>query len=500
MKIGFSEPSLPKSGVVVAFSLADRALGPTARRLDEAAGGIVAKALAGSRFAGKAGETLAVALPAGAGPDRLLLVGLGAADKADALAAQSAGGALAGALNRAGETDAAVVVDAFEGAKLDPAAMAAEMAFGARLAAYRFDRYRTKLKPEQKPTLKKLSFGASEASAAKKAFQRLDKVADGVWFCRDLVNEPGNVVYPETLADRCRELEALGVEVEILDEKRMAKLGMGALLGVARGSARPPRMICMVWNGAPDAKDKRPLALVGKGVTFDTGGISLKPGAGMWDMKWDMGGAGAVIGAMRAIAGRKAKANVVAVVGAVENMPDGDAQRPGDIVTSMSGQTIEVLNTDAEGRLVLADAIWYAQKTYRPRAIVDLATLTGAIMIALGTEQAGLFANDDDLAAKLQAAGAATGDKLWRMPLSDAYDRMIDADQADMKNIAGDRNAGSVVGAQFIQRFVEAGVPWAHLDVAGTVWSSKDAPTAPKGATGYGVRLLDRLVADAFEG
>jgi len=499
MKIGFSEPSLPKSGVVVAFSLADRALGPTARRLDEAAGGILGRALAGSRFTGKAGETLSAALPPGAGPDRLLLVGLGAADKADALAAQSAGGSLLTAMNRAGEAEATVLVDAFEGAPLDPAAMAAEMAFGARLAAYRFDRYRTKEKKEQKPTLKKLSFGASEASAAKKAFQRLDRLADGVCLARDLANEPGNVVYPETLAARCRELEALGVQVEVLDEKRMAKLGMGALLGVARGSAKPPRLVCMVWNGAPDAKDKRPVALVGKGVTFDSGGISLKPGAGMWDMKWDMGGAAAVAGAMHAIAARKAKANVVGVIGAVENMPDGDAQRPGDIVTSMSGQTIEVLNTDAEGRLVLADALTYVQKTYKPRAIVDLATLTGAILVALGTEQAGLFANDDDLAAKLQAAAAATGDKVWRMPLGDAYDRMIDADQADMKNIAGDRNAGATIGAVFLQRFVEAGVPWAHLDVAGTVWATKDAPTTPKGATGYGVRLLDRLVADAFE-
>ncbi len=494
MKVAFAEPALPKSGMLVALCLEDRQLSPTARAVDEASGGLVGRAMAASRFQGKANEVLSVALPAGAGPDGLLLVGLGKAEKVDDLSAQAAGGTMLGALNRAGATDAAVAVDTLAEVTLAAGALAAGMAFGARLAAYRFDRYKTKEKKDAKPTLKKLSFGVEGAAAAKKQWGRLDKVADGVFLTRDLVNEPANVIYPETLADRCKALTDLGIEVEILDERQMAKLGMGALLGVSQGSARPPRMVVMKWNGASgDGKD--PIALVGKGVTFDTGGISLKPGAGMWDMKWDMAGAGAVVGAMAAIAGRKAKANVVGVVGAVENMPSGTAQRPGDIVHSMSGQTIEVLNTDAEGRLVLADAIWYTQQTFKPKLIVDLATLTGAIMIALGSENAGLFANDDALAEKLTAAGKKVGEKVWRMPLSDAYDRMIDADQADMKNIAGERWAGATVGAQFIGRFVKD-VPWAHLDVAGVVWSGKDAPTAPKGATGYGVRLLDQLVAD----
>jgi len=498
MKISFADPALPSSGTLVAFATEERQLSPTARTLDERSGGLIARAMAGGRFAGKANEVLPVTLPAGLGPDQVLLVGLGKAEKADEAAAQAAGGTVVGALNRAGRTEAAVALDAVPGAKLSAARMAAEFAFGARLASYRFDKYRTKEKAEQKPSLQALAIGVPESGAAGKAYQDLEKVADGVFLTRDLVNEPGNVIYPETLAERCLELTQLGVEVEILDEKQMAKLGMGALLGVAQGSDRPPRLIVMRWNGG--AKGDKPVAFVGKGVTFDTGGISLKPGPGMWDMKFDMAGAAAVIGAMAAIAGRKAKANVVAVVGAVENMPGSNAQRPGDIVTSMSGQTIEVLNTDAEGRLVLADAVWYTQETFKPRLMVDLATLTGAILIALGSEHAGLFANDDALADQLLAAGRSTGEKLWRMPLSDAYDKMIDADQADMKNIAGGtRDAGSIVGAQFIQRFTN-GVPWAHLDVAGTVWSTKDTPTGPKGATGYGVRLLDRFIADNFEG
>jgi leucyl aminopeptidase len=292
-------------------------------------------------------------------------------------------------------------------------------------------------------------------------------------------------------------LAELGVVVEVLDEKKMKKLGMGALLGVGQGSVKPPRLVVMRWNGAPDDKEG-PLAFVGKGVTFDTGGISLKPGPGMEEMKWDMAGAGAVIGLMAALAGRKAKANVVGVVGLVENMPDGNAQRPGDIVTSMSGQTIEILNTDAEGRLVLADALWYTQAQYKPRFMVNLATLTGAIIVSLGHEHAGLFSNNDELADRLLQAGKSTGEALWRMPLSPAYDKDIDCDAADMKNIGSAGKAGSITAAQFLQRFVN-GLPWAHLDIAGTAWSKKDTATVPKGATGYGVRLLDRFVADFYE-
>ena len=293
------------------------------------------------------------------------------------------------------------------------------------------------------------------------------------------------------------ELRELGIDVEVLDEKKMKKLGFGALLGVGQGSVRPPRLVIMRWLGAKD-KAAAPLAFVGKGITFDTGGISLKPGPGMEDMKWDMAGAGAVFGAMKAIAGRKAKANVVGVLALAENMPDGNAQRPGDIVTSLSGQTIEVLNTDAEGRLVLADALWYTQDRFKPRLMIDLATLTGAVIIALGSEYAAVFSNSDELVERLQASGKAVGENLWRLPLGDSYDREIDCDAADMKNISSGREAGSTIGAVFLQRFVNS-VPWAHLDIAGTAWSKKDKPTVPKGATGYGVRLLDRLVAQYYE-
>ena len=315
---------------------------------------------------------------------------------------------------------------------------------------------------------------------------------------RELVTEPANIIYPESFVERVtKRLAGSGITVRVLDDKEMAKLGMGALLGVAQGSRKPARLLVMEWNGG--AAGAKPTAFVGKGVTFDTGGISIKPAANMEDMKWDMGGAGAVAGAMLAIAGRKAKANVIGVCGLVENMPDGNAQRPGDVVTSMSGQTIEVINTDAEGRLVLCDCITWVQQEYQPTAIVDLATLTGAIIVSLGHEQAGIFSNDDALAGKLIAAGDVSGDKLWRMPLGAAYDKLIDSPIADMKNV-GPREGGSITAAQFIQRFVDKGIPWAHLDIAGMAWSSKPGATWAKGATGYGVRVLDRFVRDNLEG
>jgi leucyl aminopeptidase len=367
------------------------------------------------------------------------------------------------------------------------------------LRSYRFDKYRTVEKPGQKPVLTELVIAANHPNAARSTFGRARAVADAVFFARDLVSEPANILYPESFAERIRErLTALGVTVEILGEAKLQKLGMGALLGVGQGSERETQLVVMNYAGAPKVKNKRPVAFVGKGVTFDTGGISLKPAAGMEDMKWDMAGAGAVTGLMAALAGRKAKVNAVGVVALVENMPDGKAQRPGDIVKSMSGQTIEVLNTDAEGRLALADALYYTIDRFKPQAVIDLATLTGAVIIALGSEFAGLFANDDELANELIAAGTETGEKLWRLPMADAYDKAIDSDAADMKNIAGDRGAGSAIGAVFLKRFVKD-TRWAHLDIAGVAWSKKDKPTVPKGATAFGVRLLDRFVADVYE-
>lgn len=497
MKISFGEPALPKSGAVIVGVMEESKLTPTAAELDRRTDGALLRAISASRFSGKKDELLAILAPANLTMTRIILVGLGNAKSIDSAQMQNLGGSLLAHLNGAGEKEATVVLDEIEGG-LESGEAAANLAYGAKLRSYRFDRYRTKEKPEQKPTLDRLAVLSMGVASAKRRFQKLEKVADGVFFTRDLVSEPANIIYPETLAEQAKSLEGLGVEVEILDEKKMKKLGMGALLGVGQGSARPPRLVVMQWNGNPKAQDAAPVAFIGKGVTFDTGGISIKPAAGMEDMKWDMAGAGVVIGLIKALAGRKAKVNAVGLVGLVENMPSGTAQRPGDIVASMSGQTIEVLNTDAEGRLVLADVLWYCQDRFKPRLMVDLATLTGAIIIALGHENAGLFANDDELAERLSAAGKVVGENLWRLPLADAYDREIDSDAADIKNISGGRAGGSITAAQFLQRFVNK-TPWAHLDIAGTAWSKKDKPTVPKGATAFGVRLLERFVAEHYE-
>jgi leucyl aminopeptidase len=476
--------------------LEDRKLSPTGAALDKETGGALRRAMASSRFTGRKDEVLGVLAPARLAVGRVLLIGLGKASALDAAAMQGLGGNVVAQLNSAGEGEAAVALDRLTEMKLAPSEAAANFAFGATLRGYRFDRYRTKEKPEQKPSLRVLTLMTRDAAAARRAFAPLKELAEGVFLTRNLVSEPANVIYPETLAAAARQLTRVGVRVEVLDERRMRRLRMNALLGVGQGSVHPPRLVVMQWRGGARAA---PLAFIGKGVTFDTGGISIKPADGMWDMKWDMGGAGVVIGLMRALAGRKARVNAVGVIGLVENMPSGSAQRPGDIVKSMSGQTIEVLNTDAEGRLVLADALWYCQDRFKPRLMIDLATLTGAIIIALGSEHAGLFSNNDELANRLVEAGAAVGEKLWRLPLADAYDRMMDSDAADIKNISGGREASSITAAQFLQRFVN-NVPWAHLDVAGTTWSKKEAATIPKGATAFGVRLLDRFIADHYEG
>jgi len=498
MKISFAEPALPRSGAIVVGVWDERVLTPAARRLDEATDGAIARAItAAPRFHGKKDELLPIIGPPGIAASRIVLAGLGKPKAADAGLLHDLGGGLCAHLNGAGLKEATLAIDIAEDAKLGEAEAAAQLAFGARLRSYRFDRYKTKEKPEKKPSLEKLTVMTAAAAAAKRAYQPLEKAAGAVFFARDLVSEPGNVIYPETLAAEAQKLVEFGVEVEVLDEARMKELGMNALLGVAQGSARPPRLVAMEWHGAADP-NAAPLAFVGKGVTFDTGGISIKPAGGMEEMKWDMAGSAVVIGLMRLLAARKAQVNAVGVVGLVENMPSGTAQRPGDIVTSMSGQTIEVLNTDAEGRLVLADALWYCQERFKPRLIVDLATLTGAVIVALGHHRGGLFANDDELADRLIASGKAVGEELWRLPLADSYDREIDSDAADMKNIAGGRAGGSIIGAQFVQRFVKD-TAWAHLDIAGMAWSKKDAPTVPKGATAFGLRLLDHFVASHYE-
>lgn len=439
------------------------------------------------RFEGEAGG-VAEAWTGGATAQvrRLLLIGTGTLT--DAAVAEKVGGTAIARLLTSGERQ--VVVD-LSGTRFDAEA-AARLALGAAARAWRHDRYRTKLKDKQKPTVEELIIVGAPDGAEARWTERYAPVLDGLTLTRELVAEPANIIYAETFVERVRKAaEGSGLVIEALGQAEMEKLGMGALLGVNQGSAREPRLLVMRWTGGTEGE--APLALIGKGVTFDTGGISIKPAAGMESMKWDMGGAGAVAGAMLAIARRKAKANVVGLCGLVENMPSGTATRPGDVVTSMNGQTIEVINTDAEGRLVLADVMTYAQQTYRPKRMVDLATLTGAMVISLGHEHAGIFSNNDALAGELVAAGQETGDKLWRLPLGEAYDRLIDSPIADIKNV-GPREGGSITAAQFLQRFVEEGVEWAHLDIAGTVWSDKPGTTFDKGATGYGVRLLDRWV------
>ncbi len=497
MKIEFAEYAIPKGGVVVAGVLEDKALTPGATEVDRRTGGAVNRALKNGRFQGRNGDRLDLVGPGDGSYERIVLVGLGKPKERDALKAQDLGGGIVAHLNTAGVAKATVLVDPMPESPLPSAPAAARIAYGARLRAYRFDKYRTKEKEDQKPTLAELEIAVAGAKSADDLFQPLDRVADAVYFTRDLVSEPANIIYPATLADAARSLAEMGVEVEVLGVPEMRRLGMGALLGVGQGSEREPRTVVMQWKGAANRAES-PLAFIGKGVTFDTGGISIKPAAGMEEMKWDMGGAGTVIGFMKALAGRKAKVNAVGIAGLVENMPSGAAQRPGDVVKSMSGQTIEVINTDAEGRLVLADALWYCQDRFKPKFMIDLATLTGAIVIALGHENAGLFANSDELAERIAASGRATGERCWRLPLAESYDKALASEIADMKNV-GDRAAGSITAAQFLQRFVND-VPWAHIDIAGMAWSKKDAPTVPKGATAFGVQLLNHLVQEYYEG
>ena len=455
---------------------------------------VVAAAAKASRFTGKTGQLHESFVSAGGAVVRLALAGAGDAAAKDRTAAlERAGAAITAKFIASGETSVTIDLSA---AGLS-AEQAAAVVLGARLRGWRYDLYRTKLTADQKASLTTIRIAGSPAGA-EAAWEVEAALADGVELTRELVTEPANIIYPESFVERVTErVKGTGLKVRVLDDAEMAGLGMGALLGVAQGSRRPARLLVLEWNGGKAGG--KPIAFVGKGVTFDTGGISIKPAAGMEDMKWDMGGAGAVAGAMLALAGRKAKANVVGICGLVENMPDGNAQRPGDVVTSMSGQTIEVINTDAEGRLVLCDCVTWVQQEYQPTAIVDLATLTGAILISLGHEQAGIFSNDEKLAGQLIAAGDASGDKLWRMPLGAAYDKLIDSPIADMKNV-GPREGGSITAAQFILRFVNKGTPWAHLDIAGMAWSSKPGATWDKGATGYGVRLLDQFVRDNLEG
>jgi leucyl aminopeptidase len=376
--------------------------------------------------------------------------------------------------------------------------ISAQIAYGLALRTYSFDKYKTKKKDDNKYNIEHVEFVVANPEQNAKDYLNYSKIAEGINFARDIISEPPNVLYPETFADKCMELEKYGVKVEVLDQKALEKLGMNALLGVAQGSIRSPNVVVMRWDGAN--KDQEPVAFVGKGVTFDSGGLSLKPAGSMVGMKYDMAGAAAVVGLMHSLAARKAKVNAIGVIGCVENMPSGSAQRPDDVVKSMSGQTIEILNTDAEGRLVLADILWYTQDKFKPKFMVNLATLTGAIVISLGSEYAGLFSNDDKLSEELFNAGEVSGEKVWRMPLHENFDKDIDSDIADVRNTQKtERAAGSIAAAQFLQRFVNK-TTWAHLDIAGMAWNYQGVdPLNPKGATAFGIRLLNKLVELYYE-
>jgi leucyl aminopeptidase len=493
VKVGFVPLSAAPRGVLVVFSDDKLEMGAATRKTLGSAVDLVKRAAETNQFKGKNGATLDILAPEGLKAKRLVVVGTGKLSELKDNDFLKLGGVVAGKL--AAANNAVTIVAELPTGSMN-ADQAAALASGIRLRAYKFDRYKTRKTEGEEAALRAdVSIAVGDPAAARKAFTPTSHIVDGVVAARDLVNEPPNVLFPVEFARRASKLRKFGVDIEVLDAKAMTKLGMGALLGVAQGSSQPGRTVIMRWNGGKHGD--QPIAFVGKGVCFDTGGISIKPSGSMEDMKGDMGGAACVVGLMHALAARKAKVNVVGAIGLVENMPDGNAQRPGDIVTSMSGQTIEIINTDAEGRLVLADVLWYVAKKFKPKFMVDLATLTGAIMVALGTEYAGLFSNNDELAARLIEAGLATGERVWRMPLGAEYDKQIDSQFADMKN-TGNRHGGSITAAQFLQRFVD-GTPWAHLDIAGTAMGAPKSEINQSWGSGFGVRLLDRLVAEHYE-
>jgi leucyl aminopeptidase len=495
LKLGFGPFAAPARGVLIVFCDDGLKFGPATRKALGSAAELVARAAKAERFTGKKNSALELVVPAGLKAARLVVLGAGKTSELKPKDFLKLGGLAMGKLPSSA-SDATVFAELPGGAMKSE--QAADLAQGVRLRAYAFDRYKTKRKDDEKPpSTRHVTVAVGDVAATRKAYESRAAISEGVLLARDLVNEPANVLYPEEFARRSNALKKLRVAVEVLDIKAMKKLGMNALLGVGQGSVRGSRVVVMRWNGGKAGE--APVAFIGKGVCFDTGGISIKPAASMEDMKGDMAGAACVVGLMHALAARKARVNAVGVIGLVENMPDGNAQRPGDIVKSMSGQTVEIINTDAEGRLVLADVIWYAAQRFKPKFMVDLATLTGAIIVALGQEYAGMFSNNDQLSERLTKAGIETGELVWRMPLAPEYDKMIDSKFADMKNTGGSRWGGAITAAQFIKRFVDDKIPWAHLDIAGTAFDSRQTDINRSWGSGWGVRLLDRLVADYYE-
>ncbi len=500
--ITFSKTAKKKADAVVICFYKDKEPTKAVTTVKKSLGAaVVNRALEISKgFNGKHGQVEITLLPDGSPYNYLIFLGFGDKDKLDTVAAEKAGGKLYAAMSAAKIQSAELYAnDDIEEVQHE---IEARLVAGALLRSYSFEIYKSKKDDDEDPEIKPESLNVVSLlkDEAEAAYQTQKAIVDGVFMARDLVNEPPNVLFPYAYADRIiRELRPLGVDVEVFDQKKLEKLGLGAMLAVGQGSAKPPCMVIMHWKGSGNIY-KSPLALVGKGVTFDTGGISLKPGAGMGDMKMDMGGSAAVVGTMKALALRKAKTNVIGVVGLVENMPSDRAYRPADIVKSYSGKMVEVLNTDAEGRLVLADALSYVQKNYKPRAIVNLATLTGAMIVALGHEYCGTFSNNDELWEQIDEAGKQTDDKVWRMPLDEVFKKEMESDTADLQNLAKcGRDAGSCTAAGFLWAFIEDDIPWAHMDIAGTAWIKKDRDISPKYGTGFGVRLLDRMISNHYE-
>jgi len=499
----FSGLSPVKRGVAILLAEEGAPLSGTGKALDKTSGGAITRAVKKRKFKGKKKTALDILVPEKTGLSRLLIVGTGALKDYSDNNWLELGGQVRARLSGTDNPNVTLVLERAKKPHDVSGVQAAQVALGALMRGYKFDKYKTKAGKKDQGSgnndtdLAKITVQCAKAAAAKRAFVACKAVGEGVNLARDLVNEPANILGPKEFSARARALTKLGVKVQLLDEKALAKHGMKALLSVGQGSAKPTMAAIMNWQGA-GAKGGKPVAIVGKGVTFDTGGISIKPAASMGDMKGDMAGAACVVGLMHALSSRKAKANVVGLIGLVENMPSGTAYRPGDVIGSMSGQTIEVLNTDAEGRLVLADMLCYAQDKFQPKWIVNLATLTGAILVALGKEHAGLFSNNDELAENLSKAGGEVGEKLWRLPLGPKYDEMIKSSIADMKNIGG-RYGGSITAAQFLQRFIKDDTPWAHLDIAGTGMDAPKTDVNRSWGSGFGVRLLNRLISETVE-
>lgn len=499
--ISFSNKDAGKANTIVIGIMKDNKLSDAAKDIDKKMKGLITATLKNQKsFEGKSGQTLVI--PTGKDDTQnIILAGLGDKKKLDPITCETIGGKIFAALKTSDSSKAVIHLKGIEDIKdLSTAEIAARISMGLTLASYRFDKYKSK--NNTKTNLKSVSIITDAHTASAKLFKTYEAVAQGVFLARDLVNEPPNTLYPENYVKRIKEeFKPLDVEIEVLNENKMKKMGFGALLAVGQGSEKESQVVIMKWNGGKKTKNaKTPIAFVGKGVTFDTGGISIKPSADMDLMKMDMGGSAAVVGAIKALALRKAKVNAVGIIGLVENMPSDRAYRPGDIIKSHAGKTIEVLNTDAEGRLVLADLLTYIQKTHKPEVIIDLATLTGAIMVGLGFEYCGAFANDNDLWSGLDEASKHAGEKFWRMPLDEAYRKEMESDVADLKNLGSlGRYGGACSAAGFLEHFIEEGTTWAHIDIAGTAWWKSSKPTTPKGGTGFGVRTLNDFVANKFE-